>query len=384
MELNKENMRKILFVICFSMLLFWGLNHLDTVFNSFQTLLEILFPFLLGLCLAFIINVLMRPIEKLWDACSKNPSEGICSRIKRPICLLLSTLIIAGAIFILFFMVVPELQHTLAMIIEMFPDYVMQLTTWWTDLSVFLSQYSIVLPQPEFNFNEIGKMIGSFLTESGYTFFNKTVGLTATIFSAVFNGVLAMVFAAYILLEKEKLGGQAKRFLHAYLPAEKVQGILDVAALTNKTFSNFVTGQLTEAIIIGVLCFIGMSVLKMPYAPMISVLVGFTALIPVFGAFFGTIVGAFLILMVEPIKALWFVLFIIVLQQFEGDLIYPRVVGKSVSLPGIWVLAAVTIGGNAFGMLGMLVGVPVCSVLYSLTKLDVYRRLEEKKAAEQL
>lgn len=149
---------------------------------------------------------------------------------------------------------------------------------------------------------------------------------------------------------------------------EKMQKLLDMLDLINRTFTNFITGQLTEAVIIGVLCFIGMSIFRMPYAPAISVLVGFTALIPVFGAFIGTAIGAFLILLVKPIQAVWFVVFIIVLQQFEGNLIYPKVVGKSVGLPGIWVLVAVTIGGNAMGVVGMLISVPLCSVLYVVAR----------------
>lgn len=149
---------------------------------------------------------------------------------------------------------------------------------------------------------------------------------------------------------------------------EKMQKLLDMLDLINRTFTNFITGQLTEAVIIGALCFIGMSIFRMPYAPAISVLVGFTALIPVFGAFIGTAIGAFLILLVKPIQAVWFVVFIIVLQQFEGNLIYPKVVGKSVGLPGIWVLVAVTIGGNAMGVVGMLISVPLCSVLYVVAR----------------
>ena len=180
--------------------------------------------------------------------------------------------------------------------------------------------------------------------------------------------MLALAFSIYVLAQKETLKRQSKKVLAKLMKPEKMQKLLDMLDLINRTFTNFITGQLTEAVIIGVLCFIGMSIFRMPYAPAISVLVGFTALIPVFGAFIGTAIGAFLILLVKPIQAVWFVVFIIVLQQFEGNLINPKVVGKSVGLPGIWVLVAVTIGGNAMGVVGMLISVPLCSVLYVVAR----------------
>ena len=180
----------------------------------------------------------------------------------------------------------------------------------------------------------------------------------------MFNVILGLVFAFYVLSQKEKLGRNLKKVIFAFLSGERAESVLNFFALTNRIFTSFVTGQITESVIIGSLCFLGMVTLRMPYVPMISVLVGFTALIPVFGAFIGTGVGAFLILMVNPIKALWFILFIVVLQQVEGNLIYPKVVGKSVGLPGIWVLAAVTIGSSAFGELGWL-WLALCAPLFT-------------------
>jgi predicted PurR-regulated permease PerM len=196
----------------------------------------------------------------------------------------------------------------------------------------------------------------------------------------VFNAVLGFVFSLYVLASKEKLGANLCKTLTALLPEKKVERVTEIAALSDKTFTNFVTGQLTEALVIGALCFIGMLIFGMPYAVVVSVLVGFTALIPVFGAFIGTGVGAFLILMVDPMKALWFVVFIIVLQQLEGNLIYPRVVGKSVGLPGLLVLAAVTVGSGVGGILGMLLAVPVCSVIFTVCAQAIDARLAQKEA----
>lgn len=378
MELNRKNVKKILFIICFAMVFFWGLNHGPSVLMIFRNLLGILAPFLIGLCFAFVINVLLRPVETLWDKISWGRGEKTMKKLKRPLCLLLSTVIIGGVIFILLFMVVPEIRNTALMIIDMFPQYMVQIERWWADLSDVLMDFAIVLPQPELNLSEIGKVAGDFLWKSGQSFVGKTVDITTSIFSVMFNVILGLVFAFYVLSQKEKLGRNLKKVIFAFLSGEKAESVLNFFALTNRIFTSFVTGQLTESVIIGSLCFLGMVILRMPYAPMISVLVGFTALIPVFGAFIGTGVGAFLILMVNPIKALWFILFIVVLQQVEGNLIYPKVVGKSVGLPGIWVLAAVTIGSSAFGVLGMLLAVPVCSVIYSVGKQRVNRKLEKK------
>ncbi|WP_099204165.1 AI-2E family transporter [Scatolibacter rhodanostii] len=415
-QLNKDNMKKILFIISFGLILFWVLSHTSVVVSVITNLLTILQPFLLGLSLAFILNVLLRPIEKLWDwiaskfvkshkkkkplvsskqmtatqqtkavsqsLAKKESSVAWHQKIKRPVCLLLSTTIIVGGIFVIIFMILPEIQHTAANIVQMFPQYMERIEIWWKQLSEFLAPHAIVLPEPESLLNELRTTLTNLLSESGQGFFNKTINITASIFSGAFSVVLGFVLAFYILLQKETLGRQIRKVLSAFLPSEKVNRIIGFSDLTSRTFTNFVTGQLVEAIIIGLLCFIGMSVFSMPYAPAISVLVGFTALIPVFGAFFGTIIGAFLILMVDPIKALAFIIFIVVLQQLEGDFIYPKVVGKSVGLPGLWVLTAVTIGSRAFGFLGMLVSVPVCSVLYTMLKYTVNHHSKQKQENE--
>ena len=192
------------------------------------------------------------------------------------------------------------------------------------------------------------------------------------------NVTIGLVFAIYFLAQKEKISSQVGNLIDAYLPEKIIRKIRDIASLSNKIFSNFVGGQCIEAIIIGFLCFLGMLILRLPYASTISVLVGFTALIPVFGAFIGTIIGAFLIFMISPLQALIFIIFILVLQQLEGNLIYPKVVGKSVGLPGIWVLVAVTVGASINGILGMLLSVPIVSIIYSIVATNVKYRLDEK------
>jgi predicted PurR-regulated permease PerM len=199
----------------------------------------------------------------------------------------------------------------------------------------------------------------------------------------VFNLVLALAFSIYILAQKETIGRQVKKLLRALLPNKAAENLLELSSLTHLSFARFVSGQMTEAVIIGLLCFIGMLIFGFPYAGVISVMVGFTALIPIFGAFIGTGIGAFLILLTNPIQAIWFVIFIIVLQQLEGNLIYPKVVGRSIGLPGIWVLLAVTVGGNAWSLPGMLLAVPLSSVVYTLLRRFVNRRFQKSSPSEQ-
>ena len=378
MDPNKYPLKRTLGIITFALLLYWGLQHPNQVAVLLSTLFALVSPFLIGCAIAFIINVLLRPVEQTWDRLWAKQSTPIQQKLKRPVCLVFSTVVIAGGIFALFFIVIPALKDSVESFAAMLPQHLATLEGWWADLSALLSQYGVVLPAFTLDLERLYTAVLNFLTNYGQTLMDTTIGVTTSIFSAAVNFVLALVFSLYVLAQKETLSRQVTKTMQALLPEKKATWLMDLAALTNKTFSNFITGQLTEAVILGSLCFVGMVLFKMPYASVVSVLIGFTALIPIFGAFIGIIVGAFLILLISPIKAFWFVIFILVLQQIEGNLVYPRVVGKSVGLPGIWVLAAVTVGGNAFGLVGMLLSVPVCSVLYALLRQLVNGCLERK------
>ena len=378
MDLNKKNMKRIALLIAFGLLLYWGLNHPGQAGRMLSTVFSIFLPFLLGGCLAFLLNVILRPVERGWRRAWGKRYGPRQKRAQRPVCLLVSTLLLVGVVFAIFFIVVPALKDSVVNFVSLLPSRLAHLEHWWNNLSGFLEAHSIQLPEFSLNSAELQNNITSFLSKYGEDFLNTTIGITSSIFSLVVNLVLALAFSLYLLSQKETLTGQAKKVVRALFSEKWAHWITDVARMTNRTFSNFVTGQLTEAVILGTLCFLGMLIFRLPYAGVISVLVGFTALIPIFGAFIGVGIGAFLILLVSPIKALWFILFFVILQQLEGNLIYPRVVGKSVGLPGIWVLAAVTVGGNAFGLAGMLLAVPLCSVLYTLARQGVNARLARK------
>lgn len=364
MELSKKTVKRILLIITFTVVLIWGIYNHKLLLNYLGSAYALIRPFVIGLCMAYVVNVIMRPIERMWmKALSKCKGKWV-KKLKRPICLLLSILLIIGIILAVVFLIMPELSDSVASLVSMIPSYAAEIEGWWDALSARLVKYGVDLPRFSF---EPDKLI-DFLKDGGTAVINTTLSATTSIVTAVINFVLALVFSVYVLAQKETLKRQSEKVLARIMKPERKKKLIALLALVNRTFTNFITGQLTEAVIIGALCFIGMAIFSMPYAPAISVLVGFTALIPVFGAFIGTAIGAFLILLVEPIQALWFIVFIIVLQQFEGNLIYPKVVGKSVGLPGIWVLVAVTIGGNAMGVIGMLISVPLCSVLYVLAR----------------
>lgn len=376
--MERKKVKSILFIVACAILLYLGLQNIGVVFGAVQFIIRILSPFIIGLCVAFVVNVLMRALEEHVFAFMGRSKKKFVRALKRPVSLILSILIILGMIAFLIGMIFPEIQKTVETIIYSMPSYILKVQNWLKSL-----ESTISLPweiSSEIDWTKATSAITTYLQEHGTTIFNTTINVTTSVFSGLFNFVLGFVLAIYLLVQKEKIGGQFKRLMYAYIKKERVDKLLRVLSLAQNSFSKFVTGQLTEAVIIGVLCFIGMLIFSMPYATLISTVIAFTALIPMIGAFIGTALGALLILMVSPIEALWFVVFIIVLQQIESNLIYPRVVGKSIGLPGIWVLSAVTLGGGLMGIFGILISVPICSVIYTLLSEAVEKRQKKKRA----
>lgn len=371
MNLNKKDIKKIILIITISIVIFLGLQNISVVYNSIKFLMGLMTPLIFGFCTAFILNVPLKVIEGRIFAPLNKKNFKIWNKCRRPLCIVLTFGIIVGILYILLFLIVPQLKNTFDIMVQNMPNYFEQIEAWINRIMESLKLSEDVVKEIQDALNKLGLRITEFLKNEAPNFLNATVEITTSIFSGVFNFVVGIAFSIYALSQKEKLGGQFKRLLYAYIPERKADRIVYIGGLSHKIFSRFVTGQFTEAIIIGILCFIGMKIFSMPYATMISALVGFTALIPIFGAFIGTGIGAFLILMVDPIKAFWFIIFIIVLQQLEGNLIYPKVVGSMIELPGIWVLAAVTIGGNLFGVMGMIISVPLFSIIYCLLRESV-------------
>lgn len=368
MELNRDNLKKIRSLIVFAVVaVVLGVNY-EKLLILMGECVSMLSPFLLGGAIAFILNVPMRAIE------THTPLKKM-KRFRRPVCLVLSVAAVAGMLLLVVFVVGPELVNTLVGLQKSIPAFFENIRAQAEE--IFARNQGIVayIEQVQVNWDQVGKDMVAFLSSGAGSMVASTVTAAMSIISGVTNFCIGFVFAVYVLLQKEILAGQIKRLLRAYLPERPCQRIIKVASLAEKTFSNFLAGQCVEAVILGTMFFITLTVMKLPYALLIGVLIAFTALIPIFGAFVGCAVGAFLILMVSPVQALVFMVVFQVLQQIEGNLIYPHVVGGSVGLPSIWVLVAVTVGGSAMGVLGMLVFIPLCSVLYALLREAVEARL---------
>ena len=366
LELNKKNIKRVLLLIACAILLYWGLNNLSVLGGLLSSILSLFSPLLIGVGIAYVMNLLLIAIERLWDKALKKAPELWRVKLKRPICLTLAFLLFLGIIFAIIFILIPRLEEAGTTLVANVPTYITQIQGWWDSLAAFAADHGITLPELSMNVEDATKFITKLLTSNGDSVVNTTINITTSILGALVNVLLALVFSVYMLAQKEKLVAQGKRLLLAALPKKAGERTMHILKLTNGAFSSFVTGQVTEAFILGTLCCLGMLILRLPYALPVSVIISFTSLIPIFGAWIGAATGAFLIVFVSPVKALTFLIFLLILQQVEGNLIYPKVVGKSVGLPGLWVLAAVTVGGGAFGVLGMLLGVPVCSVIYAL------------------
>ena len=368
MELNKKNIKRILLLVACSIILYWALNNLSTLGKLLGIFFSLFSPLLIGAGIAYVMNLLLKAIERLWDMALKKAPELWRVKLKRPICLTATILLFLGIIFAIFFILIPRLEEAGSTLIANVPGYITQIQNWWGSLVDFAAGHGVTLPELSMNVEDATKFISKILSSDSSNVVNTTIDITTSILGALVNILLALVFSVYMLAQKETLISQSRRLLLAALPRKAGQRTMHILKLTNNAFSSFVTGQVTEAFILGSLCCIGMLILRLPYALPVSVIISFTSLIPIFGAWIGAATGAFLIVFVSPIKALTFLIFLLILQQVEGNLIYPKVVGKSVGLPGLWVLAAVTIGGGIFGMLGMLLGVPICSVIYALVQ----------------
>ena len=373
MNLNRETMKKLMLLIAFTILLLVGVQRLDAVFGALRFLWGIGFPFALGGAIAFILNVPMTALENWLFPEKRTRKSSLQRKLARPLSMVIAILLVLGVISLVIFVVVPELGTTVVGLGASVEAFLPRAQEWLEE--IFRNNDQGL----EMNWEKAVETAWNFFRSGAGSVLSSTMTVARTIISAVTNFFIGFVFACYVLLQKEKLGEQCRKLLKAVFPKKQVDYILHVCFLSHRTFSSFITGQCMEAVILGAMFFVAMSLLRFPYALLVGVLVAFTALIPIFGAFIGCVVGAFLILMVNPAQALGFIVLFQVLQQIEGNLIYPRVVGNSVGLPAIWVLVAVTVGGNLMGILGMLIFIPIVSVVYALLREWMYGRLEKKK-----
>ena len=378
MDLNKENIRKIKELIVFTALILIGLWKYTLVLDILKFILGILMPFLIGGAIAFVLNVPMSFLERHIFGNEKWKENGKLRRLARPVSLVMTIIGVAGIVLLVLFVVIPQLEQTMIGLGRNIQSFMPKAIGWLEALFDDNQEILALIGNMDMNWEKIVNSVIAFFKSGAGSVLNSTMSAARSIVSSVTTFFISFVFACYILLQKEKLHGQVKKIVYAYLPKRRGENILRICSLTYRTFSNFLTGQCVEALILGTMFFVVMVIIRLPYALLVGVLIAFTALIPIFGAFIGCAVGTFLILMVNPVKALIFLVLFFVLQQIEGNLIYPKVVGNSVGLPSIWVLAAVSIGGSLMGVVGMLIFIPLVSVIYTIFRGDVYRRLEER------
>lgn len=386
MNLNRDSIKKIMGLIAFAIFLYVGLQNTKMVSSALRYVVGLISPFLIGGCIAFILNVPMRFFESKLFPAIKPVAAKNRKKLRRILSLLLTLTVVLGVIVFVVFMVAPELYQSFAAIgreLTQFSNRVPQmLEEARARLPMFAEEIDkISADLLNVDWKQVGQVVKDFLQNSN--FLSSTVSIATSVVSGVANTIIGLVFAIYILLQKENLGRQFRRLFYALFPEKGVDRFLEVCDLTSASFNSFLSGQCLEAFILGMMFFISMSVLKMPYALVIAILIGVTALIPIFGAFIGCIVGAFLILIANPMQALWFIILFLVLQQIEGNVIYPRVVGGSVGLPSIWVLVAVTLGASIAGVLGILFAIPVVSVVYTLLREYVRDSIRDRGIAEK-
>ena len=372
MELNKKNMKKLMILISFGIILFWALTNLPIIFCFLSHLLHLLYPFILGAVIAFILNIPMTKIENF----IKKHQKGNKSKLPvRTISITLSLVIFVGVIILISFLLIPELIENIQLLIKNIPGFIENIQNWILNL---VANYPDIKLRVEEIFKDTTNVNNIMVTVLNYVI-NGSLSFVTSLITSVFTLFTAVVFAVYALSQKEYLSRGIKKIMYAYMKKEHVEKVMEIATLSNKTFSKFISGQCVEAIILGTIFFFTLTVLRFPYALIISVLTAVTALIPMFGAMIAMLIGALLISVTSIWQAILFIVVFQIIQQIENNFIYPKVVGKSVGLASMWTLMAVILGGSLLGITGMIIGLPLASILYAILRNETNEKLETKK-----
>lgn len=389
MKLDRKNVRTILLIIAFAVLLYTAAQNLASVYGAVRTVWRVFGVVITGLAMAFVLNVPLKLFENRVFYGMSEDRRPLVRKLRRPVSLVFALVVSLGLIGILIAVVLPQLTATVAEVAARLPEYISSAVNWLND---FLAGFGIEIESLK-NFTVDWEKVFSELTTylkegsanvDGSSVVDTVTGVGTSVVSTVMNTFLGLVVAVYILAQKERIGRFTRRCIDAFLPQKAASGLARIASMASETFSNFVAGQLADSCILGILCYICMLIFRFPYPEVISVVIGVTSLVPMVGSFIGEVIGALLILIVSPLKALLFVIMVLAIQQVDGAFIYPRIVGKSVGLPGVAVFCAVIVGGNIAGVLGAVMGVPVCAVLYALLKEAVASRLEGRRTDKPL
>lgn len=368
-----------IFLVTYAVILIVALLNMNTTMSFIGWALAMFTPFFIGLCIAFVLNIVVMQLENRVFSFLDKPKYKFWPKMRRMVCLVVAILIVLLIIAALLFFIVPQLISSFEMLAHNIPSYV----TYLQNLTYqVLDQLHISSEQFDafaLDWNSMLAKAGNWVANVSPQLFTFASGFT----NGMFNFFMGVIFAMYLLLSKEKLLFSFRKTMYAFFPKNIIVRFYEIAGLTNRTFTNFVVGQLTEAVILGTMYFIGTSIFRMPYAPLISVLMAVCSLIPLFGPILGTVPSAFILLMVDPKLAIIFVVMAIVFQQIEGNFIYPKVVGNSIGLPGMWVLLSLLVGGYLIGGIGMILAVPIASVIYSIFRSAVHTRLKERHITEE-
>ena len=364
----KTETKKYLKIGVIALILYLIAQNWLIVAGAFTTVLSAASPLIVGGVIAYLVNIIMSFFERHWFP--KSQKKAVV-KSRRILCLIFAVLSMLAIVALVVLLVVPQLWDAVALLLSEVPEYMKKAVDWAESLEILPEDIFAMLENIDWK-SQVSRIISTVTSGVG-SVVGVAVNVVASVFSGVFNALLSVIFALYLLFGKERLGRQCRKVMTRYLKPGINEKILHVLAVINDCFHKYIVGQCTEAIILGTLCTVGMLIFRFPYATMVGALVAFTALIPVAGAYIGAGVGAFMIMTVDPMKAVLFLVYILVLQQLEGNIVYPRVVGSSIGLPGIWVLAAVTVGGGVMGIPGMLLGVPLAAAAYRLLREDVNR-----------
>lgn len=380
--MSKELMKQITTLMVTAALLVLAVMYSEVVLKGVATCFGIIKPFIIGGAIAFVLNI---PLTKLEKGLLSRFDGTKQEKVKRPLSILLTIVLMFAIIILVTCLIVPNLAETVKLVVAEVPDFLDRAIIFAEKLDIpGFNNQAAILETINDNWDGIVQKVGGFLQTGLTSVLGSTVQIVSRIVSTVVNFFVAFVFAIYILARKEILADQFNRVIKAYIKPKPRRKFLRVVKMLNKNFYSFIAGQCMDAMILGGLFVITLTILRMPYALMIGILIAITALIPIVGAFIGAVVGAFLILMVSPVKALIFLIVFVVLQQLEGNLIYPRIVGNSVGLPAMWVLAAITVGGSLMGVAGMLLFIPITSTIYALLRDDVNKRIAAKGTSGNL
>ncbi len=384
MKLDRKNVRTILLIIAFAVLLYTAAQNLASVYGAVRAVWRVFGVVITGLAMAFVLNVPLKLFENRVFYGMSEDRRPLVRKLRRPVSLVFALVVSLGLIGILIAVVLPQLTATVAEVAARLPEYISSAVNWLND---FLAGFGIEIESLK-NFTVDWEKVFSELTTylkegsanvDGSSVVDTVTGVGTSVVSTVMNTFLGLVVAVYILAQKERIGRFTRRCIDAFLPQKAASGLARIASMASETFSNFVAGQLADSCILGILCYICMRIFRFPYPEVISVVIGVTSLVPMVGSFIGEVIGALLILIVSPLKALLFVVMVLAIQQVDGAFIYPRIVGRSVGLPGVAVFCAVIVGGNVAGVIGAMIGVPVCALIYALLREAVDARLRRRE-----